>query len=283
VAKAAQWCAEGLHYELLPDLVQAYNRFLQDPVKTDKTCAAKRALCRALYELDYDNAAFYQRGLRYTQLEPVWGGSVDTAVDIRCTCALGLVSTGFPRAMLDLLELLHDDEPQARVGAVKAMAMAQSYQAEIALRHKILQGDSEPEVMAQCFSSLMEAAPEQSWEFVAGYLHHPQDAVVESAALALGESRLDEALDLLIEHSGQTALQASLQLPLFRAIALQRKEKAFDYLLTVIEQEAPHLAEKAIVALAIYSYNDTLQNKIENILRKRRSQKLTAAFQEYWL
>ncbi|MGD8937968.1 MAG: hypothetical protein PVJ72_01225, partial [Gammaproteobacteria bacterium] len=56
VAKAAEWGAEQLGYDLITDLIEAFERFMNDAINTDKTCAAKRAIARALYDLEYDNA-----------------------------------------------------------------------------------------------------------------------------------------------------------------------------------------------------------------------------------
>lgn len=282
VAKAAQWCGEHLNYELIPDLVNAYDRFLQKPFESDKTCAAKRAIARALYELDYDNVEFYKAGIKYIQLEPVWGGHVDTAVELRCTSALGLGSSDDPRAMLNIIELVHDEEPQARICALKALELMQSHQAEVVLRYKILQGDAETEVINQCFSSLMKLAPEESLDFVANFLEENHEINKEGAALALGESRLDEALTLLIEISDQTPPFDPFQLLIFQAIALQRNDKAFEYLLNTIKIDEDRSAGNAITALSVYNYNSELKTKIETMLAKNNSSQLNKIFKEKW-
>jgi HEAT repeat protein len=282
VSKAAEWTAEQLAYDLIDDLIAAFGRFMHDALSTDKTCAAKRAIARALYDLEYDNAAFYRNYLTYRQMEPVWGGSVDTAVDLRCTCALGLVASNDPRAVLHIVELLHDTEYQARLGAVKAIELIQPYHAEIVLRHKILQGDDEPEVIAQCFSSLAKAAPEESLEFISGFLSSESDVLRESAALALGECRLDEALDLLIETSDNLFGFDKLIPSFYRAIALQRKDKAYDYLLEKIAHTAADQASHAIAALSMYNYNQELKDKIIAIAKIRKLTKLNKAIDDYW-
>jgi HEAT repeat protein len=282
VAKAAEWAAEQLAYDLIPDLTAAFARFLDDPLTTDKTCAAKRAIARALYDLEYDNAAFFRHHLKYRQMEPVWGGSVDTAVEVRCTCAQGLVASGDPQAVLYLLELLHDVEYQARLGAVKAIELVQPFHAEIVLRHKILQGDAEPEVIAQSFSSLAKVAAEESLAFISDFLHSDDDVLRESAALALGESRLDEALDLLIEHSDDLIGIDPVMPAFYRAIALQRKEKAYDYLLDKVADAPADQAVPAIAALSVYNYNQDLRGKITTLCNQRRLKKLDAAVATYW-
>jgi HEAT repeat protein len=282
VAKAAEWSAEQLAYDLIADLTAAFERFMHDALSTDKTCAAKRAIARALYDLEYDNAAFYRNHLSYHQMEPVWGGSVDTAVDLRCTCALGLVASNDPRAVLGIVELLHDTEYQARLGAVKAIELILPFHAEMILRHKILQGDTEPEVIAQCFSSLIKSAPEESLEFISVFLTHDEDVLRESAALALGESRLDEALEVLIETSDNLLNVDALIPSFYRAIALQRKDKAYEYLLDKIAHTPANQASYAIAALSMYNYNQELQEKIIAICKKRKLEQLNEAMDYYW-
>ncbi len=282
VAKAAGWAGEHLYYDLIPDLVNSYQRFLQNPLKSDKTCAAKIAIVRALYELNYNDVEFFREGLRYRQLEPVWGGHVDTAVDIRCSSAMGLAATNHYRVMIDLVELLYDEEYIARIGAIKAMEMVDPYQAELALRHKIFQGDQEPEVIAQCFSSLMQVAAEESLDFVAACLHDSNVSVCESAALALGESRLDDALDILIDESRNIILHNTFRRSLFRAIALQRNNRAFDYLISIIETEDDSAACDVVEVLAIYNYNKVLEEKVKKLVSNRKSQGITQTFQQFW-
>lgn len=282
VAKAAEWCGQNMHYSLIPDLVEAYDRFTRRPLDSDKTCAAKRAIVRALYELDYDDVGFYERGLRYVQSEPVWGGHVDTAVDVRCACALGLAASSDPRAMIRLIELMHDEEPQARIGAVRAMEMMQPYQAEIVLRYKILQGDPAGDVIAQCFFSLIKVAPEESLTFVCRFLEDRQQSVREGAALALGESRLDEALDILVDRGENITAVDPYQQIVFKAIALQRKEKAWEYLLSVIGRKDEGTAGNALAALSIYSYNQDLESRVKAVLAERDSDRLNQKFERHW-
>jgi len=102
VGKAASLAEERLLQERIPDLLAAYARFLQDPVKRDPNCIAKKAIARALVTLECRDTSFYLEGIRYVQLEPVWGGTVDTAADVRGACAMGLVSSGYARAVQEL-------------------------------------------------------------------------------------------------------------------------------------------------------------------------------------
>jgi len=85
--------------------------------------------------------------MRYRQPEPVWGGPVDTALDLRCTCAMGLAGTAYPRAIIELVTLLQDSEHHARSGAARAIACTEPLAAEPVLRLKALGGDPEPEAI----------------------------------------------------------------------------------------------------------------------------------------
>src|SRR5678815_2890815 len=69
VAKAASLAEERPLPERVPDLLAAYARFLQDPVKRDPNCIAKKAIARALVTLECRDAQFYLEGIRYVQLE----------------------------------------------------------------------------------------------------------------------------------------------------------------------------------------------------------------------
>jgi HEAT repeat protein len=282
VAKAAEFASQQLAYDVTPDLIAAFERFLVDAPAVDKTCAAKRAVARALYDLEYDNAAFFRRHMSYRQMEPVYGGHVDTAVDLRCTCALGLVAGNDPRAVLSLVELLHDVEFQARLGAVKALELVQPFHAEIVLRHKILEGDEEPEIIAQCFSSLIKAAAEESVAFVASFLNSDDEVLRESAALALGESRLDDALKLLVNASDELSSFDPLVQSFFRAIALQRKEVAYQYLLEKIANASINEAGYAVMALSMYNYNRDLKKQITAVAGNRKNKKLDEVVERYW-
>ncbi len=65
--------------EMQSDLKAAFERFLVDPVKNDKLCRAKVAVIQSLDKLGYEQADLYLRAASHVQLEPVWGGTEDTA------------------------------------------------------------------------------------------------------------------------------------------------------------------------------------------------------------
>jgi hypothetical protein len=269
VGKAAALCMEHMLREFVPELKAAYTRFLKDPVKRDPHCTAKQPIVRALVALECGDVEFLQAGMRYRQLEPVWGGHQDTAVDVRCSCAMGLVSTGYWRALPEVVELLIDKEGRAREGAVRAISCGNPQAAETLLRYKVRAGDAEPEVIGECFTGLMAIAPDESVAFVAEYLLNDDDAIRDLAALALGESRHAAAIAHLKTAWEGSMAQPEFRVVLIRAAAVHRSEAAFEWLLTIIEQAHQKLADAAVDALAVYERNTKLAARVQEALAKR--------------
>ena len=273
-AKAARAAEDALLYELIPALESSFARFLDKPLKNDPSCFAKKALARALVALDASNVEFFTAGLRYRQLEPVWGGTADTAADVRASCAMGLVASGYPRALVELTALLNDAEAAARMGAVRAIACGNPREAELLLRSKALAGDAEPQVLGECFTGLLAVEPDESLKFVAAYLTHADEAVRELAALALGESRLDAALAPLKEAWGGVLVGDEFRRALLRAAAAHRSEAAFDWLLEIAAEARVPIAMAVIEALAPYKHNARLVQRLTSVLTERGDEAL---------
>ena len=122
VARAAALVGELELEALVPELVEAFPRFFDDLPKADPGCSAKTAIVEALRRLGRDEAELYRRAARHVQMEPVFGGRVDTAVDLRGAAALALAETGGPDVLGLLAELLADPEPPVRISAARAVA-----------------------------------------------------------------------------------------------------------------------------------------------------------------
>jgi HEAT repeat protein len=268
VARAATLAGDRLLHELAGDLVYAYARFLKDPVKRDPGCKAKQAIARALVTLECEDLEFYRAGILYRQLEPAWGRPTDTATDVRCSCAMGLAATGHARAVAELTGLLVDPETVVRTGAARAISCGNPQEAEAVLRFKVHIGDAEPEVLGECFSALLIIEPEHSLPFVAAYLRHEDEALREFAALALGESRLPEALRLLRE-AWADAIASGSRGALIRGAALHRSEAAFEWLLDIIATGSSQQAQAAMDALAVYERNSRLIEQIQAAKARR--------------
>jgi hypothetical protein len=269
VARAAVLAGERSLRERIPDLMSAYARFLSDPVKRDPKCTAKQAIARALVDLDCAEVEFFLEGIRYRQLEPVWGGSADAAVDVRCSCAMGLVATGYSRAVQELIALLHDTEWRARAGAARAISCGNPREAEAVLRFKVMVGDQDPDVIGECFTGLLSAAPAECLPFVASYLSEGPDNIRDFAALALGESRHPHAL-VHLRTAWDAIYEKDFRTVLIRAAALHRSEAAFDWLLSIIEQGTSAHADVAVEALSVYERNTKLAERVQDALAKRQ-------------
>ena len=122
VAKAAKLVAELQLSTLIPELVTAFERFMANPAKLDKRCAAVTEIVGALYGFDYREPEIYLKGLHHVQKEASFGPPVDTAAALRGMSAQGLVRTGYPNALLEVTSLLVDPEPPTRLGAIRALA-----------------------------------------------------------------------------------------------------------------------------------------------------------------
>ncbi|MBS0418628.1 MAG: hypothetical protein JSR66_13020 [Proteobacteria bacterium] len=271
VAKAATLAGERSMPELTADLLAAYARFLDEPVKRDPNCIAKSAIARALVNLGCDDVDFYLAGIRYTQPEPVWGGSADSAIDVRCSCALGLVNTGYSRAIHELTALLQDKESRARTGAAHAISCGNPKEAEAVLRLKVLVGDEEAEVIGECFTGILSIAPLECLPFVATYLGGENDNIRDFAALALGECRNPKVVEYLRTAWDACGALGEFPIVLIRAAALNRTEPAFDWLMSIIETGAKRHADAAVEALAVYERNTKLNERVEQALARRKA------------
>lgn len=282
VARAADLAAERLCYAAISALKRAYSRLLDNAAKKDPQCHAKQAIVRALVALDCPDAQFYLAGLGYRQMEPVWGGSADTAVDVRASCAMGLVNSGYPHALHEITALLNDTETRARLGAVRAIACGIPSEAELLLRFKILIGDAEPEVIGECLSGLLKVAAATAVSLVTQQLAHADEAIREYAAIALGESQLPEALDSLKQAWEAVFVSPEQKRILSRAAALHRTDAAFDWLIKLIAEGSLGAAEAAIEALSIYKENLQLTARIKTTLSSRAQTRLQEFFERCW-
>jgi HEAT repeat protein len=275
VAKTAEIVAHIEDHDFGPDLIAAFHRFMIDPAKTDKGCAAKIAIVKALLASDCDDEELFRTGVRHVQHEPSWGGRSDTAGPLRALCGLGLVQVGSPDAMNELAALLADKEPDARIGAAGALGHCGPTAAPL-LRFKVLTGDEEPGVLAECLSGLMALSASASFEFVAGFVDPKYPLLYEHAALALAESRLPGMFELLKEKWTAT-FDREFKQTLLLPIALTRSEEARDFLISVLETGEVRMATAAIAALGIYREDATMRKRAEEAIDGPNKTQLLAA------
>ncbi len=264
VARAAALTPRVRRRDWAPELAAAFRRFLVDPAKTDKGCMAKLAVVEALLACDDPDEEVFRAGLTHVQLEPTWGRLVDTAAQLRARCALGLVQVGASGVLDDLAVLLADPEPDARLGAARALA-ACGEAATPLLRLKALTGDEEPLVTGECLGGLMTAAPRGSFDFVAALVDPERPDVAGHAALALAEARVPGTWELLRER-WEASLDADFRAALLLPLALTRHDDAPSFLLSVLSSADLGVATTAVAALAIYRDLDGLRERAEAAL-----------------
>lgn len=267
-AKAARIVGEALLPELTADLVSAFDRFIARGAAGDKGCAAAIAIARALFNLDHDDADVYLKGMRHVQLEPVWGGSVDTASELRAICAMGLANTRHQGKLRAMVELLADREWQARAGAVRALAVAGSEAALLLLRFKALSGDREPEVIADCFKGLLSAEGADAVPFVASFADSKDEAVKDAAILALGASRRADSVEWMMRRfEGIADLETKKCILL--SLAASRTEAAVEFLVGAIREGSKQICDSAIAAMEINRGDSQIQARIDAALASR--------------
>ncbi|MUG92039.1 hypothetical protein F7734_06015 [Scytonema sp. UIC 10036] len=268
VARTAKIVGELAIANMIPDLVAAFERMMVKPADTDPGCLAKKEIAETLYRFEYGEESLFLQGIHHIQMEPVWGGKEDTAAILRGICALGLVRMNYPDVMNELADLLADPKPEARVAAAKAIAYTANSQGVPLLRLKVRMGDKAPQVLSECFIALLQLAPIQSLPLIASFLVASEEQVCELAALALGESRLNEAF-LILKSWWEKTINAQLRRTGLLAIAMLRQDSSSEFLLSLIKEGKSIDAKDAIAALSIYRENAELWQRVEQVVRER--------------
>jgi hypothetical protein len=263
VAKAAAISAEFQLQALLPDLLQALKQLFEKPLESDPQCWGKNALAKALKDLGHAESAIFLRGMRHIQMEPVWGGEQDTAATLRGTCALALVQCSDitrEETMLHLIDALAEGDHGVRRDAALAIEQMAGHEAVWLLRLKARLSDK-PEVTGQVFESLLRLEGKSSVSFVAGFLDGVNEEVAEEAALALGVSRLPQALETLKE-AWKKSRSGAIAPVLLRAISASRLDDAFEFLLAILREGRQSEAQDALRALEIHRDSPPSSNAI---------------------
>jgi len=286
VAKAARLVAEAELFDLLPEVLAAYDRFFEDAAKSDPQCWAKDALVKALVKLEHRQKDAYLRGLRHHQMEGAWGGASDTAGALRCTCTHALVDCpGIPDADLltILLEPLVDADKTVRMEAARAIGQVGGPSAALLLRLRALLGpvssdDAEPEVLGAVYSALLGVEGERAIPLVAAAMKEGDDLAAQ-AAFALAELRTPEALAALLTRF-QAGVDAWFGSALLSAVALTRLPEAHDFLIAMVARDARE-APQAIEALGWVAPSVELRARVEKAVAETGSPRLAQAFRQH--
>jgi HEAT repeat protein len=280
VSKAADLVRQLQLTQLTPDLLTAFDRFFDDPIKTDPQCWAKNALSRALATFEHQDAAVFLRGMKHIQLEPVWGGSSDTAGTLRATCALALVQCRSLREadlLAHLVDLLADKDKTVRVEVVRAIEQVGSLSAALLLRLRAILGssprkpdrspdqdsDEEPEVLGACYSGILRIEGASAIPWVSRFLSDADDSAAE-AALAIAGTHTPQGFEVLRDRLA-TEADPWFSSALLSAIALTRQEAALEFLLDQVRTESPQ-AEPAIEAILRAMPSQEVTTRLEKLV-----------------
>jgi HEAT repeat protein len=278
VAAAAALAGENALVEASKDLETAFDRFLVNPLKDDKLCRAKIAIVQALDRMGHEDADVFRCAASHVQHEPVWGGTEDSAPPLRAAAVVALARVEGSRSLSVLADALADPARDIRIAAASALGAIGTEGAGLLLRLKVRVGDQDPDVLSECLGGLLAADAGANLPLVAGFLEPSDPAACEAAALALGRSRLPEALEPLQEcwprcHSRELSQRVLL------AIAILRRPAATDYLMELVASEEEPDAIAALSALRIFKGDPRLRERIAKIVHDRGSPRLRSGFE----
>ncbi len=283
VSRAAAIVAHLRAEVLIPDLIAAFDKHMRDPVKSDPQCWAKNAIVKALKDLDHRESTVYLRGLTHVQMEPVWGGRSDSAATLRGACALALVDCSLDDLVIltHLADRLADGEKQVRVDAALAITQFGRAEGALLLRLKALQGDPEPEVLAQCFVGIETLTPASAVKFVARFLESGDEVVQAEAAAALAQSRDAEGIKLLRDFwAGRVA--HTVRVALLGALGASALPEAREFLMFVLQNGTSDLAEAAVRAMGSSRFRAELRERVKRAVEEKGPGQVMRAFEAYF-
>lgn len=265
-AKAADLIREFNLRELIPDLLQAFDRFFENPERSDPQCWAKDAISRALAAFELQKPEVFLRGMHHVQLEPVYGGRSDTAGTLRGTSALALVqcrTLSNEDLLRHLTDLFADGDKAVRAEGVRAIEQVGTPSASLLLRLRAVLGKDEPEVLGACYAGVLHLDGVSGIPWVSRFLASSDDAAAE-AALAIAATHSPRALAAL-QHALESARDPWFRSVLLSAIALTRQEDAMEFLLQLVEADSAD-AERAMEAIMRALPSSEIRQRLEKLL-----------------
>lgn len=257
------------------DLAEAFERFLAEPPKSDPACLAKVGTLEALDYAESLDAAPFLRAVRFEQKQ--W--MEDTAGGVRARGILGLARIGHEDFPLVAAHLLSDELPMVRQAALEGLEhRGDSSGAALALV-ALEKGDADPMVVLAAMTTLLRLAPAWALKELRTRLDGEDERDRELAALALGQSRGDEALTVLLE-SLERCVRPTERAPLLRGIGLHRSDRALEAMLKVVAERSPADAKLAIQALAARKFDPGVTERVRAAAGQNERTELVALVDE---
>ena len=275
VARAARLVKEHRIEGFEDELKHVFARFLPDPVKSDPTCATKLAAIDALDFAESGDAEPFLRASTHVQLE---GGS-DSAAPLRARAVMALARIGHTDFDLVAARLVTDAIATVRQAALEALVhRGDRAHAGLALV-KLRLGDEDPLVALAAMSALLALAPAHGCAALHELLDGESEAQRELAAVALGQSRSDEALTILLQAL-ERCTRSEERAPLLRGVGLHRSERALAALLDVIADGREDDARAAIEALAARRFEPGVGERVRAAAARNDRAELDALVDE---
>lgn len=286
VAKAAEIASEWNSTELAQDLHDAFYRLREDGVDTDPQCWGKTAIVKALYDLAWQNTQLFVDACKTIQLEPVYGGKGDSAVNVRTAGIQALAQLPAVDTLTvvnTLADLLADESPKVRAEAARACVYCQPLLVSPLLRLKIRSGDAEPRVLGVCFDTLLIISPESDTvSLVLEYAQpkslvkkfSPSYDVVQSEAIAsLASSSLAEGINAITKLY-KTLSDAQLKRVLLTALGGSSASEAFNFLCQIVKDGSVSEAKWSLEALKPKLHDEESHAVITKLLKERNDDEL---------
>jgi HEAT repeat protein len=279
VARAAELVGKRKAVQLIPDLCAAFSRFLGAGMASDKICLAKTAIVKALQELGSNQTEVFLTGMACYWPERPRPGQRDEAAPLRIASVTAHAQFGSSFDLEPLVDCLGDPVDNVRHRAAAALA-AIGGQGIPLLRFKANVGDDNPSVMEECFNGLLRSDPNKYVPFVGRFLEDRDERIRVVAALALGQTGREKALELLISTWRMTP-DRDLQRDLAVAIALMRKDSGLRFLLSLVQGDAS-IAEDALAALATYRSDPQIRQAVLETVRQTDNPEILRLFEQYF-
>ncbi|MHC5539757.1 HEAT repeat domain-containing protein, partial [Singulisphaera rosea] len=154
--------------------------------------------------------------------------------------------------------------------------------AGLILRLKVRIGDGDPDVLSECLCGLLAVDPGENLGLVTEYLNPIHQPACEAAALALGRSRLPEALAPLKE-CWPRCLSAELRQQVLLAIAILRRSEATEHLIQLVASEEVSTAIAALFALRIFKGDARFLERVASVVHDRGDARLRSHFERDFL
>ena len=228
--------------------------------------------------MEHPDSEVFLKAARHVQLEPVWGGTEDSAAPLRAAALVALARVEGTGSLPMLVDALADPARDVRIAAAVALGAVGSEGAGLVLRLKVRLGDDDPDVFSECLGGLLavdaDREPAARGRIPRSRRRHRLRGGGHGAGQVHG---WPEALDPLAD-CWRRSHSSELKRQLLLAIAILRRPAALDFLAGLVASGPEPDAVAALSALGIYKDDPRLRERIAGLVREAESPTLQAAF-----